>query len=177
MRETENGALGGDGRATLIPLWSLGGGDEVSTAMDSSTATPTVVRGRETVRLGREELAGRPHATRRISISCPSGFRHESEWTGVRVDDLLVEASAPGETTHVVVTGRDDCHVYVPVDDAISGLVAVERDGERLAEPRLVGRDIGGTRSVKGVVEIEAVTLAPGEHPRTFERLPTDESE
>ncbi|SEP05633.1 Oxidoreductase molybdopterin binding domain-containing protein [Halogranum amylolyticum] len=140
--------------------------------MTNVAETAVLVQGDESVHIGHPELQALPRETKEIVVSCASGLRHESAWTGVRVGELLAVADAPPETTHIAVTGADGCHVYVELADALSGLVATERDGETLDSPRLVVPGIDGMRTVKDVVQLEAVALAPDEDPRTYEHHP-----
>ncbi|KAB1185481.1 MULTISPECIES: molybdopterin-dependent oxidoreductase [Haloferax] len=134
--------------------------------------TPILVRGHEAVPIDREVLADLPRETEKIAISCASGLRHESKWSGFPLGAVLEFADAPPETTHIAVTSADDCHVYVAIRDALSGLLAVEQDGKPLEAPRLVVPDIDGMRSVKDVVAIEAVSLDSGTDPTALERHP-----
>ncbi|KAB1190595.1 molybdopterin-dependent oxidoreductase [Haloferax sp. MBLA0076] len=139
--------------------------------------TPVLVRGREKAELDQEEISELPHVTRDVAVTCASGPQHESTWVGVPLESIVEVAGSPSETTHLAVTSADDCHVYVAIGDAMSGLLAVERDGEALENPRLVVPGIGGMRTVKDVVEIEAVSLSPDTDPQQLERHPKiDES-
>jgi DMSO/TMAO reductase YedYZ molybdopterin-dependent catalytic subunit len=130
------------------------------------------VQGDESVHLGQRELRDLPQETEEIVVSCASGLRHESTWTGVPIGELLAVADAALESTHIAVTGADGCHVYVALADALSGLLATERDGEALDSPRLVVPGIDGMRTVKDVVTLEAVALGPDEDPQLYEHHP-----
>ncbi|WP_191967171.1 MULTISPECIES: molybdopterin-dependent oxidoreductase [Haloferax] len=134
--------------------------------------SPVLVRGRETQSLDREALASLPRETQDVAVSCASGLRHESTWVGVPIDELLDVSDASPETTHIAVTSTDDCHVYVAIHDALSGMLALEQDGEPLDKPRLVVPGIDGMRSVKNVAEVDAVSLDPDTDPLSLERHP-----
>ncbi|WP_411968811.1 molybdopterin-dependent oxidoreductase [Haloferax sp. YSSS75] len=134
--------------------------------------TPVLVHGRETESLDWEALEALPHETREVEVSCASGLRHESTWEGIPIDALLDAGDASPDTTHVAVTSADDCHVYVAVADALSGLLALRQDGEPLDRPRFVVPGIDGMRSVKEVVEVEAVSLDASTDPLSLERHP-----
>ncbi|SFR69323.1 Oxidoreductase molybdopterin binding domain-containing protein [Halogeometricum rufum] len=120
--------------------------------------------------------------TGRVRVSCASGDRYDATWRGVGVGDLLDGASPPAETTHLVFESDSGYAACVPVGDAIGGLVAVERDGEALAEDesyatRFVAPGVDGARFVKGVERIRALSLPPEADPTEYENLDLDSPE
>jgi hypothetical protein len=130
---------------------------------------------RETVR-----LAEFPTVERDCTVACASGDRTRATWTGVPVPDLLAVADAPPETTHLRVVSDDGYAVCVEVRDALDALVALRRDGARLAEceaypTRFVGPTVAGERCVKGPVAVEAHALAGADDPEELEALALDE--
>ncbi|WP_416841326.1 molybdopterin-dependent oxidoreductase [Haloferax sp. DFSO52] len=133
---------------------------------------PVLVHGHETESLDWERLDSLPHETQTVAVSCASGPRHESEWVGIPIGELLDVSEASPDTTHLAVTSDDDCHVYVEIGDALSGMLALEQDGAQLAKPRLVVPGIDGMRSVKEVVEVAAVSLDSDTDPLSLERHP-----
>lgn len=131
-----------------------------------------LVRGRETESFDRDALEALPQETQVVEVSCSTGSSHESTWVGVPLDELLETSAAPPETTHVAVTSEDDCLVYVAVADALTGILALEQNGERLSRPRLIVPGLDGMRAVKDVVEVETVSLDPETDPMSLERHP-----
>jgi len=120
--------------------------------------------------------------TGRVRVSCASGDRYDATWRGVGVGDLLDGASPPAETTHLVFESDSGYAACVPVGDALGGLVAVERDGEALAEgesyaTRFVAPGVDGARFVKGVERIRALSLPPEADPTEYENLDLDSPE
>ncbi|KAB1185401.1 MULTISPECIES: molybdopterin-dependent oxidoreductase [Haloferax] len=134
--------------------------------------TSVLVRGREAETLDREALEALPQETQDVVVSCASGSQRESTWVGVSIGAVLDSVDISPETTHLAVTADDDCHIYVEIADALSGILALEQDGSPLEFPRLVVPDIDGMRSVKNVVEVEAVSLDPQTDPLDLERHP-----
>jgi DMSO/TMAO reductase YedYZ molybdopterin-dependent catalytic subunit len=125
-------------------------------------------------------LADFPAVERDCTIACASGDRTRATWTGVPVPDLLAAADAPPETTHLRVVSDDGYAVCVEVRDALDALVALRRDGTRLAAceaypTRFVGPTVAGERCVKGPVAVEAHALAGDEDPEELEALALDE--
>ncbi|WP_239524498.1 molybdopterin-dependent oxidoreductase [Halogeometricum borinquense] len=117
--------------------------------------------------------------TKHVCVECASGERYDATWSGVAVGDVLELASAAPETTHLVFESDSGYAACVPLRDALGGLVAVERDGERLgdSEPyatRFVAPDVDGARFVKGVSRIRAVVLTPDEDATEYEALELD---
>lgn len=155
-----------------------------SGAADSSNRGPDVeveVRGDSRLALSLGDLRTRATVDRECTISCASGDRTTATWTGVPVANLLSDAEVPRETTHLRVTSDDGYRACIEVTAALEALVAVARDDEPLAATeayatRLVGSDVAGERSVKGVVEIEPLTLTPDEDPTELETLVLDDS-
>jgi DMSO/TMAO reductase YedYZ molybdopterin-dependent catalytic subunit len=98
------------------------------------------------------------------------------------VGDLLDGASPPAETTHLVFESDSGYAACVPVSDALGGLVAVERDGDALAESesyatRFVAPGVDGARFVKGVERVRAVALPAEADATEYENLDLDSPE
>lgn len=117
---------------------------------------------------------------RDCTVTCASGDRTTATWAGVPVTELLSVVETPPETTHLRVVSDDGYAVCVAVGDALDALVALRRDGERLAEAeayptRLVGPGVAGECCVKGPVRIETHTLAGEDDPEELEALALDQ--
>ncbi|WP_396613603.1 molybdopterin-dependent oxidoreductase (plasmid) [Haloferax sp. S1W] len=115
------------------------------------------------------------------TIECESGTRTTGTWTGVLLADLLDRVETPPETTHLRVTSTDGYSVCVDIVAALSALVAVARDGEPLSTDkpyatRFLGPNIDGSRTVKGVAEIEPLALDSGTDPTDLESMSLDDS-
>lgn len=144
-----------------------------------ATGSPVRV---EVVSDGRLELAGATLdafdlRTERLDVVCASGDRETGTWRGVAVAALLDRAGPAPGATHLVVAGGDGYRVCVPLPAALDALLAVDRldapDTDAL--PRLLGRGVDGTRSVKRVRRLETVALGPGEDPAAYEQRPLDD--
>ncbi|MFC5367517.1 molybdopterin-dependent oxidoreductase [Salinirubrum litoreum] len=130
---------------------------------------------RETVR-----LADFPTVDRDCTVVCASGDRTSATWTGVPVPELLDAVGAPPETTHLRVVADDGYAVCVEVRDALDALVALRRDGTRLADAeayptRFVGPSVPGERCVKGPVAVEAHALGARDDPEELEAVTLDD--
>jgi DMSO/TMAO reductase YedYZ molybdopterin-dependent catalytic subunit len=130
--------------------------------------------------VGRTVRAFTPAALRSLerverpyTVACASGERARARWTGAPVSTLLDAVEAPPDTTHLRLSSRDGYRVCVPVRDALDGVVADARDGERLAltrpyATRFLASDVDGARLVKGLARVETLALAPDEDPDEF---------
>ncbi|MDZ5812092.1 molybdopterin-dependent oxidoreductase [Halorubrum sp. AD140] len=121
------------------------------------------------------DLTGVDAVERSITVRCATGRRSEAAWRGPPIAAVVERAAFPAETTHLVATSADGHRACLAVSAVLDGVLAVERDGTPIAEanrPRLVAPGIEGARTVKGVVAIEPLSLAPGEDPEEFEALP-----
>jgi hypothetical protein len=141
---------------------------------DSTPRLQVVGDDRETVR-----LTDLPSVERECTVACASGDRTTATWTGVPVDELLETVGAPPETTHLRVVSDDGYAVCVAVGDALGALVALQRDGTRLADAeayptRFVGPSVSGERCVKGPVAVETHALAAADEPEDLETLALD---
>lgn len=149
--------------------------DDDEMSGDGGRSHPCVeVVGDAHLAFGRKSLSRMDHLERTCTVACASGDRTTARWFGVPVSALLSAAEVPEETTHVVVEGWDGYRVVVPVRVALSGLLALERDEEPLAETtpyatRFVAPDADGSRMVSGVRRIEATALDPADDPETLE--------
>ena len=124
------------------------------------------------------EIAGRDvpigsfeRVTRTIGFECTSGRWIEHEWTGIPIDRLLAAAAGPAEATHIVVEAADGHTACIDLPSALEGLLAVERDGQRLDGPRFVSPRITGPRAVSEVARIDPVALAADERPTDRESM------
>lgn len=115
--------------------------------------------------------ADRDDAQRAIDYDCTSGRHVSAEWSGVPLVSLLDSVGFPGWTTHVVVEGADGHAACVSIREAMDALLAVERDGKRLAHPRFVAPGVGGPRAVKDVRRIAVAALDPGADRSAYEQL------
>jgi DMSO/TMAO reductase YedYZ molybdopterin-dependent catalytic subunit len=125
-------------------------------------------------------LADLPTVERDCTVTCASGDRTTATWVGVPVPELLSASDAPPETTHLRVVSDDGYAVCVAVGDALDALVALQRDGLRLADAeayptRFVGPGVAGERCVKGPVRIETHALAGEDDPEELEALALDQ--
>lgn len=154
---------------------------------DAESGTPTdtgphvELRGRTTRSLSLDELAALPTVERVCTVTCASGDRTTATWTGVPVSDLLSSIDAPPTTTHLRVASDDGYCACIAVTAALDGLLAVSRDGSRLADTerygtRFVGPSVDGERAVKGVVRIEPLELGADDDPTEWETLSLDDS-
>ncbi|WP_276259545.1 molybdopterin-dependent oxidoreductase [Haloglomus litoreum] len=121
-----------------------------------------------TTRLDYRRLLGQRFESRSCEYRCGSGDRWGGWWRGVPVGRLLDLADVDGTATHLVVaSGGGDYTACVPLRVALDGVLALERDGDRLPlgerAPRLVAPDLDSIRTVKGVERVRAVRLAPDE--------------
>jgi len=117
-------------------------------------------------------------ATVEESFRCSTGDVIAEGWTGLAVDELLLAADTPDNTTHVQVEGTDGFTVCVSVGAALGGVLSFEGSGGDVeSTPRFAGPGISGTHTVKGVRRIRPVTLDPGEHPEEWEDLKLAETE
>lgn len=123
------------------------------------------------------DAVGVEPTTRPVEIECSSGDRSLSRWHGFPLGGLLEAADVPDATTHVVVEGADGHRTCTAIDDALAGLLAFERDGDPLEQPRYVAPDIEGSSTVKGVIRLEAKVLSPDDDPSTFETLPPEKTD
>lgn len=107
------------------------------------------------------------------AVTCETQGTIGTEWTGLRVRDLLDAAAVPNDTTHLVVECQDGYRVCLDVVDTLDAILAYRRDGDSLDPDaiRLVGPDIGSTRSARGVTRIEPVSLDPADDPSEREQL------
>lgn len=125
-------------------------------------------------------LARRPTVERDCTVTCASGDRTTATWAGVPVTDLLSVVETPPETTHLRVVSDDGYAVCVAVGDALDALVALRRDGVRLADveaypARFVGPGVAGERCVKAPVRVETHALAGEDDPAELEAISLDE--
>ncbi len=114
--------------------------------------------------------------TAEVEIVCATGNSYTAAWTGPTVGSLLEAAGVAPDTTHVVVESADAYRVAIPVREAISGVLSYLKDGEPIGGQqayvnRLVSPGTEGARDIKGVSQIEPVTLAPDEDPERLENL------
>lgn len=143
------------------------------------------VRGAETVTV-RDEPAARERFgwdTRSYTIRCHSGRVLEGRWAGVPVAALTDAAAVPPETTHLVVTGRDDHRALVDVRAAAGALLAFDCEaldlvrgpgGEAACDPARLPRflaDVESPRTVQNVGVIEARRIAGHEDPAAYETV------
>lgn len=140
---------------------------------ESRPEPPVTIAGREEVPLDEvpDGALDRLAVERTVGFDCSSGRHVSGVWRGVPVVPLLEHAGLPGGTTHLVVEGADGQAACVPVREAARGLLAFERDGERLGAPRFVAPDVAGPRAVKDVRRIAAVELDPGDSRQAYERF------
>ncbi|WP_433634097.1 molybdopterin-dependent oxidoreductase [Halomicrococcus sp. NG-SE-24] len=139
-----------------------------------------VVLGSEHLSLTRADLDALSNVTRECTVTCASGERTTATWTGVPIPDLLACVTDPAATTHLRLLSDDGYCACVGIVSAVDALVAVVRDGEELATverygTRVVGPDIDGERSVKGVARIETVALGADQVPDELETLSLDD--
>ncbi|WP_435345879.1 molybdopterin-dependent oxidoreductase [Haloarchaeobius sp. HRN-SO-5] len=106
---------------------------------------------------------------RTLGYECLTGGQVDATWRGVPVADLVDAVGLPGETTHLVVESRDGYRSCVEVRVAVEGLLAFERDGDRLDGPRFLAPAIEGPRAVKDVVALRPVSLDPDEDRAAYE--------
>lgn len=137
---------------------------------------PVTIAGREEVTLAEvpDGALDRMAVERAVGFDCSSGRHVSGVWRGFPVVPLLEHAGLPGATTHLVVESADGQTGCVSIREATRGLLAFERDGERLETPRFVAPDVAGPRAVKDVRRIAAVELAPGDSRQTHERFTLD---
>lgn len=145
----------------------------------ATTDWRVTVVGEDRRTLTAEDVPESAWATRDVRVECSTGDRYDATWRGVPVGDALDGASPSPDTTHLVFESDSGYASCVPLGDAIGGVVAVERDGDPLAdvEPyatRFVASGVDGARFVKGVTEVRAVTLEPGEDAEEYETLELD---
>jgi DMSO/TMAO reductase YedYZ molybdopterin-dependent catalytic subunit len=154
---------------------------DTRTGTDDGTAVLTVLAD-ERRRYDLAALRDLPRAERRCTVVCATGDRHTARWTGVSVTELLADADAPPETTHVRLESRDGYRVCVPIRDALDGIVADTKEGAPLAKradyrTRFVAPGVDGERLVKGLRRLEALALAPDEDPDRLENVTVDAPE
>lgn len=109
--------------------------------------------------------------TRTIGFECSSGRLIEHDWTGIPIADLIAEAEAPDDATHVRVRAADGYTACIDLPAALAGMLALERDGEPLGAPRFVSPKIVGPRAVSDVTGLDFVTLAPSDDPTAHEAM------
>jgi DMSO/TMAO reductase YedYZ molybdopterin-dependent catalytic subunit len=149
----------------------------VDTTQERPTlSSPITVRGDERMSLSRNALASLPTEERSVTVACASGTRHTATWRGVPVIELLSVADVSDKTTHLLVESEDGYRICVDIYAALDGLLAFFRDGIPIAaqepyETRFIAPDIDGARTVKAVAVVEALQLAAGTDPETFETL------
>lgn len=108
---------------------------------------------------------------RAIAFDCTSGRRISAVWTGFPTIPLIEPAGIPRETTHLKIESTGDHTGCVSLYTAMDGLLAFERDGERLDGFRFVAPDIHGPRAVKNVGRIETIALEPGDDRARYEQF------
>lgn len=121
-----------------------------------------------------DALDGFATVERTIEIRCEAGNRLTATWDGVSVATLVETMDVPSETTHLVVASDDGYHVCLDIRTAFESMLAVARDGEALDDadsPRLVGRDIKGVRTIKGVSTITPISLPREADPEDCEEF------
>lgn len=111
---------------------------------------------------------------RTIGFNCSSGRRISGTWSGFPIIPLLELVGIPEGTTHLVIESTDEQRGCLTIQEAIRGLLAFERDGERLETPRFVASDIAGARAIKNVRRIETIELEPDEDRATYENFTLD---
>jgi len=111
-----------------------------------------------------------------MGFSCDTGTSASGTWRGLSVADLLDRAAVPEETTHVVLEADDGFRVCVPIRTAMSGVVSVTLDGERIddARTRFVAPGLDSSRCLRDVSAIEGVSLDPGEDRTEYESIGDD---
>lgn len=113
---------------------------------------------------------------RTMELRCRSGARFTKTWEGVLLSQLLDDAAAPADTTHLVVEADDGHTACISVGDVLEGVLAFERiDSEQGTRtqgmPRVVAPGLDGARAVKNVTRIEPVELSPEEDPSDAEQF------
>ena len=133
--------------------------------------------------VGRAEREYRPTDLREFRpveqvcvIECASGERTTACFTGVVVSRLLDSVDVVPETTHLHLEARDGYRVYVPIHDALDGLVAYARDGRPLVadspyRTRFVAPGVDGERQVKGLACVEALGLDADVAPDSLDNI------
>ncbi|WP_135822231.1 molybdopterin-dependent oxidoreductase [Halostella litorea] len=119
-------------------------------------------------------LDGLESIERPAEIRCATGDWTTATWRGVPVAALVEARDVPPETTHLVVASGDGYRACLDVRAALECVLAVARDGEPIDAdgPRLVGPDLDGARTVKGVSTVVPVSLPPSADPADFEAFP-----
>lgn len=111
---------------------------------------------------------------RTLGYECLSGGYVDAVWRGVPLMDVVDAVGFPAETTHLVVESRDGYRSCVGIRVAIEGLLAFERNDDRLAAPRFLAPEIEGPRAVKDVVALRPVSLDPDEERTDYESKAKD---
>lgn len=147
---------------------------------DIDVPVPIRVVGTEEVHLDAEMLGRFPVERRSVEVVCATGSRYTSTWEGIGIVDLLEAASAPENTTHLLVESRDGYRIAIPLVDGFDGLLAVRKDGQPLGSSnpyhtRFVAPDIDGARDVKGVREITFLAIDPTDDPERYEQVEPDD--
>jgi DMSO/TMAO reductase YedYZ molybdopterin-dependent catalytic subunit len=125
------------------------------------------------------DLAAMPQATRAVSlVSIETGRRQRTEWTGVRLADVLARAGASPRADRIVFRGADGLEASFPVADAAREgmLLALRVAGEVLPPEqgypvRVVAEGKYDTKWVGRVVEVR---LVRGDHKGYWEALGYD---
>ncbi|MFB6134840.1 MAG: molybdopterin-dependent oxidoreductase [Halanaeroarchaeum sp.] len=154
----------------------------MAASLDREIDLPDPIRviGREEVHLDADALRGFSVDRRSVEVVCATGSRYTSSWEGIGVTDLLDVASAPAETTHLLVASRDGYRIAIPLLDGFDGLLAIWKDGEPIGSSlpyhtRFVAPDIEGARDVKGVRTIRFLALDPEDDPESHEQIEPDD--
>lgn len=114
-----------------------------------------------------------PVEQRQIPLQCHSGRAIGEQWRGIPVDELIVAAEMPEETTHLLAHGTGEYRMCVEIRDAVDCLLAYECNGKPVegerGMTRLVGPGIDSTHSVKGVKRIDGIHLDSDDDPTELE--------
>lgn len=141
--------------------------DSTDTDIDPNRVVIHHRTGTTVVELEERDLTGST-----ITFTCSSGDRFGATWEGIPMSALVADIDLPADTTHLQFHSRDGFRVCIAIDAAMDGFLALRQNGEAVREPpRLVSPSIAGQRTIKGVVEIQPLTLAPHESPEEYENI------
>lgn len=152
--------VGNGNNAFPVTMWMLDNPmpiDETTWQLEIGGAVATPLTLRYTA------LAALPQSTDDVILDCTGGWFAQQRWTGVRVGDLLTQASPTDEARFVRFRSVTGYRWSLPIAEARQTLLATHVGDERLnhghgAPLRLVAPGRRGFQWVKWVVAVELLT-------------------